>query len=181
MSWGSVAHAVQYTVSISKVGSSANMKYNTSDTNMTISGLDAGSLYLINGLAWDPEGRKGEGSSYVNQTTREICVKPLLQNVVIERELSPFSNRTAHTDLGQRVCGDDRQPGWTFRVLGTRSGGVWVHSVPRDEWPEPHVQLHVQLVHFVPSGLQRGALRPGGGLQRGGAQLAIRPSGGHHL
>ncbi|XP_018527047.2 fibronectin type III domain-containing protein 7 [Lates calcarifer] len=70
VSWAPIAHAVQYTLDIYKFGSNTNMKHNTSDTNLTISGLDAGSLYIIRGFAWDPEGREGEGSLHVNQTTR---------------------------------------------------------------------------------------------------------------
>lgn len=71
VSWAPVNHAVQYTLSIYKLGSNTNMKHNTSNTNMTMSGLDAGSLYVIKALAWDPEGRKGEGTSYINQKTRK--------------------------------------------------------------------------------------------------------------
>ncbi|XP_039667581.1 fibronectin type III domain-containing protein 7-like [Perca fluviatilis] len=70
VSWAPVAHAVQYSLSIYDFGSNTNMKYNTSDTNLTISGLAAGSLYAIKGFAWDLEGREGEGSLVINQTTR---------------------------------------------------------------------------------------------------------------
>ncbi|KAI3368520.1 hypothetical protein L3Q82_025527 [Scortum barcoo] len=69
VSWSPVAYAVQYTLSIYKFGSNTSMKHNTSNTNLTLSGLDAGSLYSIKGFAWDPEGRKGEDSLYINQTT----------------------------------------------------------------------------------------------------------------
>lgn len=54
------------------------MKYNTSNTSLTFTGLDAGLLYGIGGFAWDPEGRNGEGSLYVNQTTREKTLRHLL-------------------------------------------------------------------------------------------------------
>ncbi|XP_039985286.1 fibronectin type III domain-containing protein 7-like [Xiphias gladius] len=70
VSWAPVAHAVQYTLSVYKFGSNTNVKHNASSTNLTIAGLDAGSLYVIRGFAWDPEGRAGEGSSHTNQTTR---------------------------------------------------------------------------------------------------------------
>ncbi|XP_074491159.1 fibronectin type III domain-containing protein 7-like [Sebastes fasciatus] len=79
VSWPPVAYAVQYTVSLYKYGSNTSMKHNTSNTNLTITGLDAGSLYTIKGFAWDLEGRKGEGSLYVNQTTRPPT--PYLANV----------------------------------------------------------------------------------------------------
>uniref|UniRef100_A0A3Q3VL23 Fibronectin type-III domain-containing protein n=1 Tax=Mola mola TaxID=94237 RepID=A0A3Q3VL23_MOLML len=71
VSWGVVADAVQYTLSIYKFGSNTNMKLNTSSTNLTISGLDAGSLYIIKGFTRDLEGREGEHSLYINQTTRK--------------------------------------------------------------------------------------------------------------
>ncbi|CAB1419899.1 unnamed protein product [Pleuronectes platessa] len=70
VSWAPVAHAAQYTLSVYKFNSSTSMKYNTSSTNLTISDLDAGSLYVTRVYAWDIEGRKGDGSLYINQTTR---------------------------------------------------------------------------------------------------------------
>uniref|UniRef100_UPI0037E7605E fibronectin type III domain-containing protein 7-like n=1 Tax=Semicossyphus pulcher TaxID=241346 RepID=UPI0037E7605E len=70
VSWVPVANAVQYSVHLYKLGSNSDMKHNTSDTTLTVSGLEAGSLYIIKGFAWDMEGRRGEGSLYINQTTR---------------------------------------------------------------------------------------------------------------
>ncbi|XP_056895333.1 fibronectin type III domain-containing protein 7-like, partial [Takifugu flavidus] len=70
LSWGPIATAVIYTLSIYTFGSSTHLKQNTSGTNWTFSGLDAGSLYAITGHAWDLEGREGEKSLYINQTTR---------------------------------------------------------------------------------------------------------------
>jgi len=69
VSWAPVAHAVLYTLSTHQFGSNTSTKHNTSSTNLTLSGLDAGSLYVIEGFAWDPEGRQGEGGLHVNQTT----------------------------------------------------------------------------------------------------------------
>ncbi|KAK5869559.1 hypothetical protein PBY51_024266 [Eleginops maclovinus] len=71
VSWAPVAHAVQYSLSLYKFGwNTTNIRHNTSNTNLTISGLDAGSLYVIKGFAWDPEGRQGDHNLYINQTTR---------------------------------------------------------------------------------------------------------------
>ncbi|XP_038150998.1 fibronectin type III domain-containing protein 7-like [Cyprinodon tularosa] len=70
VTWPPVAHAVQYTVSIYKFGFNTQEHYNTTNTSLSLTGLDAGSLYLIRSSAWDPEGREGEKSLYVNQTTR---------------------------------------------------------------------------------------------------------------
>ncbi|XP_035503135.1 fibronectin type III domain-containing protein 7-like [Scophthalmus maximus] len=81
VSWAPVAHAVQYTLSVYKLGSNINTKHNTSNTNLTIWDLDAGSLYVISGVAWDPEGRKGEASLHINQTTRPPT--PSLVNVSV--------------------------------------------------------------------------------------------------
>lgn len=72
VSWAPVDNAVQYTVSIHKFGFNTEIKYNTSDTNLTVSGLEAGLLYMIKSSAWDPIGRNGEDSLYKNQTTREF-------------------------------------------------------------------------------------------------------------
>lgn len=56
------------------------MKQNTTDTNLTVSGLDAGSLYVIKGFPWDIEGREGEDSLYINQTTRKKVLGPFSVN-----------------------------------------------------------------------------------------------------
>lgn len=71
LSWSPIASAVKYTLTIYKFGSNTHMKHNTSSTNLTIPGLDAGSLYAITGHAWDLEGREAENSLYINQTTRK--------------------------------------------------------------------------------------------------------------
>lgn len=72
LSWSSIPSAVKYTLTIYKFGSNTHMKHNTSSTNLTIPGLDSGSLYAVTGHAWDLEGREGETSLYINQTTRKI-------------------------------------------------------------------------------------------------------------
>uniref|UniRef100_A0A665VBB9 Fibronectin type III domain containing 7 n=1 Tax=Echeneis naucrates TaxID=173247 RepID=A0A665VBB9_ECHNA len=87
VSWAPVAHAVQYTVSIYKLGSNTDLKHNTSDTNLTISGLDAGSLYIITGAAWDQEGRKGEGSVHISQTTRKDALCVSFQSATLDQEV----------------------------------------------------------------------------------------------
>lgn len=71
VTWPPVSDAVRYTVFMYKFGSDTQEKYNTTNTTLTVTGLDAGSLYVIKSLAWDPEGREGEESLYVNQTTRK--------------------------------------------------------------------------------------------------------------
>ncbi|XP_070817828.1 fibronectin type III domain-containing protein 7-like [Chaetodon trifascialis] len=102
VSWAPVAHAVQYSLSIYKLGSNTDMKRNTSDTNMTISGLDAGSLYIIRGFAWDLEGRQGEGSLYVNQTTRPPTPSAVNVSVVISNGVAGLS---VSWELDQEVYG----------------------------------------------------------------------------
>ncbi|XP_056233720.1 fibronectin type III domain-containing protein 7-like isoform X2 [Seriola aureovittata] len=91
VSWPPIAHAVQYTLSVYKFGSNTNMKHNTSNTNLTISGLDAGSLYMIKGLAWDPEGRQGEGSLHINQTTRPPTPSSVNVSVVMSNDVAELS------------------------------------------------------------------------------------------
>lgn len=71
LSWSPIGPAVKYTLTVYKFGSNTHMKHNSSSTNLTIPGLDAGSLYTVAGHAWDLEGREGEKSSYINQTTRK--------------------------------------------------------------------------------------------------------------
>ena len=69
VSWAPVANAVQYSLSLYKSGWNTTIKHNTSNTNWIVSGLDIGSVYVIKGFAWDPEGRQGEDSVYINQMT----------------------------------------------------------------------------------------------------------------
>ncbi|XP_053719565.1 fibronectin type III domain-containing protein 7-like [Synchiropus splendidus] len=70
VSWQPVDPAVSYTVTLVHVGSNSEVKQNTSYTNITVSGLEAGALYTISAVSWDPEGREGEPSAFINQTTR---------------------------------------------------------------------------------------------------------------
>ncbi|XP_074524730.1 fibronectin type III domain-containing protein 7-like [Halichoeres trimaculatus] len=70
VSWAPVTHAVQYSLNVYKIGSNSDMNYNTSNTNFTITNLEPGSLYFIKASALDVEGRWGEESLYINQTTR---------------------------------------------------------------------------------------------------------------
>lgn len=81
VSWAPVTHAVQYSLTVYKLGSSSDMKLNTVNTSITVTGLDAGSLYVISGFAWDMEGRQGEKSLYINQTTRKGQFSLLFLNV----------------------------------------------------------------------------------------------------
>ncbi|XP_053178492.1 fibronectin type III domain-containing protein 7-like [Scomber japonicus] len=111
LSWAPVANAVQYTLSIYKFGSNTDMKQNTSDTTLTISGLDAGSLYIIRGFAWDPEGRKGEGSLYINQTTRpptpaSVNVSVVMSNSVAGLSVSWELEQDVHGSIQYHVMSD---------------------------------------------------------------------------
>ncbi|KAM8873743.1 fibronectin type III domain-containing protein 7-like [Spinachia spinachia] len=76
VSWDAVADAVQYTLSLHHLATNTSVKHNTSSTNLTISGLSAASVYAIEGFAWDLEGREGEGSLIINQTTRKETLRP---------------------------------------------------------------------------------------------------------
>nr|XP_015826562.2 fibronectin type III domain-containing protein 7 [Nothobranchius furzeri] len=102
VTWPPVAHAVQYTVSISMFDFSSEMNYNTSNTSLTFPGLDAGALYIIAGSAWDPEGRNGESSLNISQKTRPP--KPSSVNVSVV-----MSNNAAgllvYWELSQEVYG----------------------------------------------------------------------------
>ncbi|XP_070688890.1 fibronectin type III domain-containing protein 7-like [Pempheris klunzingeri] len=102
VSWAPVAQADQYTLSIYKLGSNTSMRYNTSSTNMTISDLDAGSLYFIKGYAWDIEGRRGECSLYINQTTRPPT--PSSVNISLVRS-SSVASLSVSWELSQEVYG----------------------------------------------------------------------------
>ncbi|XP_077574046.1 fibronectin type III domain-containing protein 7-like [Stigmatopora nigra] len=70
VAWEPIDSAIQYTVALYEVFSNRTMKQNTTSNNLTFSGLESGSLFMIMGFGWDPEERKGEGSLYINQTTR---------------------------------------------------------------------------------------------------------------
>ncbi|XP_070765571.1 fibronectin type III domain-containing protein 7-like [Enoplosus armatus] len=102
VAWAPIAHAVRYTLSVYKFGSNANMKHNASNANLTISGLDAGSLYAIRGFAWDLEGREGEGSLYINQTTRPPAPSSVNVSVVMSDSVAGLS---VSWELDQEVYG----------------------------------------------------------------------------
>nr|XP_046247873.1 fibronectin type III domain-containing protein 7-like [Scatophagus argus] len=102
VSWDHVAHSVQYTLSIYKMGSNTSLSHITSNTNTTISGLDAGSLYFIRGFAWDLEGREGEASLYINQTTRPPTPSSVNVSVVMSNSMAGLS---VSWELDQQVYG----------------------------------------------------------------------------
>ncbi|XP_008292877.1 fibronectin type III domain-containing protein 7-like [Stegastes partitus] len=102
VSWAPVDHAVQYSLSIYKLGSNSSTMHNTSNADLTISGLDAGSLYVIQGFAWDAEGRKGEGSLYVNQTTRPPTPSSVSVSVVMNNDVAKLS---VSWDISQGLYG----------------------------------------------------------------------------
>lgn len=102
LSWSAVSDAVQYTISMYKLGSSSSIKYNTTDTNLTVSGLDAGSLYMIKGFPWDVEGREGDDSLYINQTTRPPAPSSVNVSMVMTNGGAGLS---VSWELGQAVHG----------------------------------------------------------------------------
>ncbi|XP_051929376.1 fibronectin type III domain-containing protein 7-like [Hippocampus zosterae] len=103
ISWDPIDGAVQYTVALYEVFSNTAMKHNTSSTNVTLSGLEAGSLYMIMGYGWDAEERKGEGSLYINQTTRPPTPTSVEVSVVMIGDQSVLS---VSWELNQQVYGN---------------------------------------------------------------------------
>ncbi|CAI5637118.1 unnamed protein product [Oreochromis niloticus] len=102
VSWHPVAHAVQYTLSICKLDSNTSMGvYNTSNTSLTFSGLDAGSLYVITCFAWDLEGRKGD-SSNIKQATRPQTPASVSVSVVMNGSVAGL---LVSWELDQEVYG----------------------------------------------------------------------------
>ncbi|KAJ4921779.1 hypothetical protein JOQ06_026200 [Pogonophryne albipinna] len=87
VSWAPVANAVQYSLSLYKFAwNTTIITHNTSNTNWIVYGLDMGSVYVIKGFAWDPEGRKGEDSLYIDQMTRPAV--PSIANVSMYHVMS---------------------------------------------------------------------------------------------
>ncbi|XP_073331837.1 fibronectin type III domain-containing protein 7-like [Pagrus major] len=111
VSWDPVAYAVQYTLSLYKLGSNTTVKHNTTNTNLTITGLDAGSLYNIKSYAWDPEGRKGDRSLFINQTTRpptpsSVSVSMVMNNNVAGLSVSWELDQTVYGSVYYHVMSD---------------------------------------------------------------------------
>ncbi|XP_061550750.1 fibronectin type III domain-containing protein 7 [Phycodurus eques] len=69
VTWSPVEYAILYTLCIIQQGSSARLKVNTTDHNMTFSDLEAGTTYCIKGAAQDSEGHAGDDLT-VCQITR---------------------------------------------------------------------------------------------------------------
>ncbi|KAM8745305.1 fibronectin type III domain-containing protein 7-like [Acanthopagrus schlegelii] len=111
VSWDPVAYAVQYTLSIYKLGSNTTIKHNTTNTNLTITGLDAGSLYNIKSYAWDPEGRQGDRSLCINQTTRpptpsSVSVSMVMNNTVAGLSVSWQLDQGVYGSISYHVMSD---------------------------------------------------------------------------
>lgn len=102
LSWSPIANAVGYILSVYKFGSNNHVKHNTSSTSLTLSGLDAGSLYAIKGHAWDLEGREGENSLYINQTTRKMII--FLISIPDNRISPEFKDDNSLMGVFHRYC-----------------------------------------------------------------------------
>ncbi|KAM4629308.1 fibronectin type III domain-containing protein 7-like [Polymixia lowei] len=113
VSWDPVSHAVGYSLAVHKLGSDDNIMLNSTDTNVTVSGLEAGSLYIIRGYAWDSEGRQGEASLYINQTTRPPAPASVNVSVVMTNDMAGLS---VSWDLEQQVYGSIH-----YHVTGDRN------------------------------------------------------------
>lgn len=80
VSWGAIDQAAKYIVSIHLDSLQDTTEQETTGTSVTISGLEAGQLYVINCWALDAEDVTGETSSEVTQVTSKdtqlcVCVK----------------------------------------------------------------------------------------------------------
>ncbi|XP_077440799.1 fibronectin type III domain-containing protein 7-like isoform X2 [Vanacampus margaritifer] len=152
ISWYPIDGAVQYTVAMYDVFSNATMKQNTTSTNLTLSGLEAGSLFMVMGYGWDAEGRKGEGSLYINQTTRppipasvEVSVVMIVDQAVlsvswelnqevygnVEYYVMSDQNLTCNTtsspcNLSPVGCGESH----TIQVISSNEAGPGYPSIP---------------------------------------------------
>ncbi|KAI4896050.1 hypothetical protein NFI96_015040, partial [Prochilodus magdalenae] len=72
-----VPHAVLYSLSIIREGSSLQSRLNTTNTSVTIDGLEAGTNYCIIGIAWSPESISGDDFT-VCQITRSSTPQSVL-------------------------------------------------------------------------------------------------------
>uniref|UniRef100_A0A3Q1JNA5 Fibronectin type-III domain-containing protein n=1 Tax=Anabas testudineus TaxID=64144 RepID=A0A3Q1JNA5_ANATE len=132
VSWVPNAYAVQYSLSIFKFGSNNPMNYNTSDSSLTISGLDAGSLYVVKGHAWDIEGRKGECSLNINQTTRKSALRHIcevygsIQYLVTSDQNLTCNSTSSSCILSPAQCGEVH----TIQVTAINDAGSGYPSSP---------------------------------------------------
>lgn len=58
--WPEVENAVLYTFTIIQQGSNSRFDFNTTDSSITFTDLEAGTNYCIKGTSWDAEGRQGD-------------------------------------------------------------------------------------------------------------------------
>ncbi|XP_057697330.1 fibronectin type III domain-containing protein 7-like [Corythoichthys intestinalis] len=112
VSWDPIDSAVQYTVALYDVFSNTTMKQNTTSNSLTFSGLEAGSLFMIMGFGWDAEERKGEGSLYINQTTRppmpsSVDVSVTMNNDQAELSVSWELNQEVYSNIEYYVTSDE--------------------------------------------------------------------------
>uniref|UniRef100_A0A667XFH5 Fibronectin type III domain containing 7 n=1 Tax=Myripristis murdjan TaxID=586833 RepID=A0A667XFH5_9TELE len=131
VSWDPVDNAVLYSVSLYKINSTNKITLNTTDTTLTVTDLDAGSLYIISGYAWDVEGRQGERSIYINQRTRKegqglLYAPGTIQYLVMSDGNLQCNTTSKNCTISPVACGETR----TIQVTAVNEAGPGHPSSP---------------------------------------------------
>lgn len=75
MKWEPVNHAVLYSLSIIKEGSYSRSPLNTTETQVYLPDLEAGTKYCIKGNAWSPDNIPGDDFTVCQITRKTIEMK----------------------------------------------------------------------------------------------------------
>ncbi|XP_069088501.1 fibronectin type III domain-containing protein 7 [Pleurodeles waltl] len=96
--WSPVMSAVSYSVSIVRSdGLGSTITENTTDTNLTFTGLDPGTVYTIVVIAWDENGNPGDSVTLTQITRPEAPVSAAITSALDVANLdATFSWPTAH-------------------------------------------------------------------------------------
>lgn len=82
--WEAVYMAVGFSVSIMQASGLGRMwKENTTNTSLTFTSLDAGTLYTIKAYAWNANGTPGDDSTCDQRTSKDFSAQPQTISLLI--------------------------------------------------------------------------------------------------
>lgn len=95
--WEAVYMAIGFSVSIMQANGLGKIwKENTTNTSLTFSNLNAGTLYTIKAYAWNAKGIPGDDSTCNQRTSKEFLSQPQIISFLINEEIVHCSYQEQH-------------------------------------------------------------------------------------